>query len=195
MELRECSYPLDWVVSFGGVSKLFEKKFENFIPDNDPSKNYFYQNGDNFPWSKEYDIMFRHDSFPESTEKYEHRISRLLQMLDTTAERVLFIRKCHPDSHHEEVAHQNILYENDIQDVLDFEKALNKNFPNLSYHIVFMLLCNRCYSNKTIMKNELSKNISVYNISQFAKNDVPVIKDIITKELESISQSGCDPSA
>ncbi len=127
---RNISHPLDWVVSFGGISKLFQKKFEGFIP----VKKYKYPNNDEFFWSEDFGIVFRHDNFPESTEKYQRRIDRLLNLLSTTTEHVVFVRKCHQHSHHQEVSHHNILYDNDIKDIIEFDKIIKK--ITLTYHTI-----------------------------------------------------------
>ena len=180
---RQMSHPLDWVVSFDGIAKLFDKSFVGFLP----TKKYVYPNNDEFFWSDQYGIIFRHDNFPESTEKYERRIKRLFEILDTTKEHVLFIRKCHQDVYHSEVQHHNILNEDDVQDIIDFEAAIRRHFPHLSFRVVAMLRCPRCYLHWE-PTSHFSDNIRFYNISELNGNDEEALSMIVMKEIAAYEE-------
>lgn len=181
IQMRQQSYPLDWVVSFGGISDIFSNKFEDFIPD----KKYVYPNGDNFDWSKRYGLIFRHDNFPESTEKYNRRISRMLDILNTTNDLVVFVRSCHSYEHHDEIAHNNILYEDDMKDITAFDSVIKKDYPNLKYRIITILACNKCHKDKP---EALSiGNTCFYNISTIDNiNKDILLPYLLEKEISRI---------
>ena len=178
-QLRNISHPLDWVVSFGGIAQLFENKFEDFIP----TIKYKYPNDEDFFWSEKYGIIFRHDDFPEKTETYNRRIQRLLDILGNTNEPILFLRNGHVKYHHDEVEHNNILYTDDLKDIIDFESAIKKHFPNLIYRIILFVRCTNCYLTDETYK-VTSENIKVFNVSGCTntKYDYYYIKQIIQQE-------------
>jgi hypothetical protein len=93
--LRTFSYPFDWVVSYMGVSKCIEDNFKLFTePLNDNRIN-------------NYDIYFHHDfeninSFNNDKEKYVRRCQRLINLLETSTEEIIFCRRGHNNHHHYE---------------------------------------------------------------------------------------------
>ena len=111
--LRTCSLPFDWVVSYGGVSKIFESHFSNYL---DITNNL----------NKIYNISFVHNSFPKDNEKMQRRIERLKSLLETSTT-LTFIRKGHAPHHHPEVLKHNLTIKNEIDDANELATFLKNN--------------------------------------------------------------------
>jgi len=158
--LRKCSLPFDWVVTYNGVSKIIKNNFVDFLPKNSDSQ-----------FNAEYDTAFIHNHFPQDTEKVLRRIDRLKNILETTREPVIFLRKGHAPHLHDE---QNGRYTNhmksDIADAEDLDHVLQEKYPHLKYEIVVILVCGNCFD-PTIQYSTESKNIKVYNIATSAADD------------------------
>lgn len=76
--LRHFSLPFDWSVSYGGIFNIIKNDFKEFIPTNNNKINKFYN------------YTFLHNDFPEDSEKIKRRCKRLLDLLETTKEEVIF---------------------------------------------------------------------------------------------------------
>lgn len=165
---RIIAFPFDWNVTYGGVGKIFQELFRGYIPTDTN-------------WNAHYGAWFMHDLFPEATEKYVRRIERLLKLLQTTSEQVVFIRKCHAIHNHEEQFVDSLCDE--IEDAVLLDKALHHYFPQLRYKIVVILICNRCYSRDKDYPVD-SQNIKIYNIASDLLYDEENITKIVLKEIE-----------
>ena len=154
--LRTISFPFDWTVTYNGVSKCIEDDFKHFT---EPLNNRI----------NEYDIYFHHDFinnhlFYIDKEKYRRRCERLINILKTTNENIIFCRKGHSFHHHSE---HNCKYSNIANDIEDAEKLnviLSTKYPNLKYKIIVILVCGKCFDSKKTYKSE-SPKIEIYNIA------------------------------
>jgi hypothetical protein len=150
--LRHSSLPLDWSVSYGGVSKIIKNDFHDFIPTNNNKINTIYNN------------YFLHNEFPQDTEKMIRRCNRLLDILTNTSEEVIFIRKGHAFRHHNETIIHNLQLVNDIADAENLSSILKEKYPNLCYKIIIALICDTCFEKNTnFVSNDV--NVKIYNIS------------------------------
>ena len=154
-KLRNISLPFDWVVTYNGVAKCIDDNFKNFIP----KLNERFNN---------YDIYFEHD-FINNTQieneklKYIRRIERLQNILETSTENIIFLRKGHWNGHHTE---HNKKYSNIISDIDDAEKLdiiLSKKYPMLKYKIIVILVCENCFDSNKIYKSTSDK-IELYSV-------------------------------
>lgn len=154
--LRNASLPFDWTVSYNGVSKCIEDDFKNFTEPLDNKINQF-------------DVYFMHDFdnielLNQDREKYIRRCQRLINILETTNEEVIFCRKGHACHQHHE---HNGKYNNIISDIDDAEKldvVISKKYPKLKYKIIVILVCGECF-NPTQEYKSSSDNIEIYNIA------------------------------
>ena len=125
--LRNISFPFDWTVTYNGVSKCIDDNFKLFTK---PLNNRI----------NEYDIYFHHDFdknelFNQDQEKYTRRCQRLINILETSNENIIFCRKGHATHHHYE---HNGKYSNITNDLDDAEKLsviLSNKYPHLKYII------------------------------------------------------------
>lgn len=155
-KLRNTSFPFDWVVTYNGISKCIEDDFKQFA---EPLNNRI----------NEYDMYFLHDFGENNTlnqdkEKYIRRCQRLINILETSNEDIIFCRKGHACHHHYE---HNSKYSNITSDVDDAEKLnsiLSNKYPHLKYKIIVVLVCGKCFSSNDIYKSN-SDNIEIYNIA------------------------------
>ena len=155
--LRTTSFPFDWVVSYNGVSKCIDNEFDDFIEPLDEKR------------INKYDIYFYHDfrcisTYNEDKEKYFRRCNRLINILETSDDFIVFCRKGHACHHHYE---NDSKYSNIVSDITDCEnldKLISKKYPNLNYKIVVILVCDKCFNpSKTYKSN--SDKIEIYNIA------------------------------
>ena len=154
--LRNMSFPFDWNVTYNGVSKCIDDNFKSFIePLNNRINNY--------------DIYFHHDfindaSLNEDKLKYIRRCQRLINILETSSEEIIFCRKGHACHHHTE---HNEKYSNIINDIDDAEKLntiLSNKYQQLNYKIIVILVCGKCFNSNEIYKSSIDK-IEIYNIA------------------------------
>ena len=154
--LRKISFPFDWNVTYNGVSKCLEDDFKHFTePLNNRINNY--------------NIYFHHDFednnlLNQDKEKYTRRCQRIINILETSNEEIIFCRKGHACRHHSEHngKYSNIL--NDIDDVEKLDILLQNKYPQLKYKIIVILVCGNCFnSNETYKSN--SERIEIYNIA------------------------------
>lgn len=164
--VRNMAFPFDWNVSYNGVSKCFESNFANFSEQSNQINKY--------------DVYFHHDFQNNSTinsdiEKYNRRCERLINILETTNDTIIFIRKGHLNSHHIEPHGQDKIA-NDIKDVEHLNNILRHKYPQLKYKIVLALGCDMCFSKDTIYKcdsndsddNNNNNNIDIRGIDEFS---------------------------
>lgn len=150
------SFPFDWTVTYNGVSKCIDNNFKNFI---DPLNNRI----------NEYDIYFHHDfnnndSFNEDKEKYIRRYERLINLLETTNEEIIFCRKGHACHHHCEHNGKYSTITNEIDEAEKLNIIISKKYPHLIYKIIVILVCGNCFNSNDIYKSN-SSNIEIYNIA------------------------------
>jgi len=155
--LRNISFPFDWNVSYNGVSKCIDDDFKLFTEPLNDRLN-------------QYDIFFHHDFVTddlevinETKEKYIRRYKRLINILETSEEEVIFFRKGHNSCHHSE---QNGKYNNITNDIEDAEKLdiiLSNKYPQLKYKIIVIVICNICFNPHEIYKSNSDK-IQIYNL-------------------------------
>jgi hypothetical protein len=153
--LRNSSFPFDWVVTYNGISTCIDNNFKNYIELDENKIN-------------EYDVYFHHerDNFTnEDKEKYIRRCNRVINILETTNEEIVFCRKGHAHHHHYE---HNGKYFNNIKNEIDECEKLNisirNKYPHLKYKIILILVCGKCFNREETYKRSTDK-IEIYNIS------------------------------
>ena len=153
--LRSSAFPFDWIVSYNGVSKCIEDNFNNFIPK--------YLNRIN-----DYDMFFYHDfdgcNVYDHISKYNRRIERFKNILETTTEEITFCRKGHCPHHHNEHNEKYTNITDDIEDVYSLDDILQKKYPKLNYKIIVILVCGKCFDSTKKYESK-KENISIYNIA------------------------------
>jgi hypothetical protein len=155
--LRSCSLPFDWVVTYEGVTNIINSDFTNYLPKINNEK--LNRNSGTF---------FLHNNFPDDIEKMNRRIDRFKNILETSNEKIIFVRKSHGHWHHNE--YNNVI--NDIDDAVKLDSLLLKKYPNLIYEIHVILICDECFTN---INENVSNNIIIHNISRPYQRDVNVI--------------------
>jgi len=160
--LRNLSFPFDWNVTYNGVSKCIEDNFKLFTePLNDRINDY--------------DIYFHHDFYNEESyntdkEKYNRRIQRLMNILETTTEDIIFCRRGHLCHHHYEQNGKYYNIANDIDDVEKLNTILSNKYPKLKYKIIVILLCGKCFNSTETYKSNSDK-IEIHNIASLQPED------------------------
>ena len=161
--IRRVAFPFDWNVTYYGVSNIIKNNFDGFIPESVWKVN-------------KCGVLFIHEKLPDDIPKYERRINRLNQILDSNNienlersvvesrpscdEQIVFVRKGHAHHHHEERSDT----ENDIIDAYRLDVVLKEKYPNLKYTIIVILVCGDCFdSNKEYIST--SPNVKIYNIA------------------------------
>jgi len=152
--LRTASFPFDWTVTYNGVSDCISDRFQSFIPTLGSKIN-------------DHDVYFNHDfasaTYAEDVVKYDRRCQRLLSLLDSTSETVIFCRKGHAKHHHDEHAGKYQKIRNDIDDAERLHAILADRYPNLKYRILVFIVCGQCFdANETYQSS--SHKIELYNI-------------------------------
>lgn len=154
--LRNIAFPFDWTVTYNGISKCVDDNFKNFT---EPLYNRV----------NKYDIYFFHDFknnvlLNKDKEKYIRRCQRLINILETSTEEIIFCRKGHDCHHHYEHNEKYSNITNDIDDVEKLDIILQNKYPQLKYKIIVILVCGKCFnSNETYKSN--SEKIDIYNIA------------------------------
>ena len=149
--VRNMAFPFDWNVSYNGVSKCFESNFANFSEQSNKINKY--------------DVYFHHDFqnnaiINSDIEKYNRRCERLINILETTNDTVIFIRKGHISRHHIEPYGKDKIA-NDIEDVKHLHNILKNKYPQLKYKIVLGLGCDMCFSKDIIYKCDSDDNDNI----------------------------------
>jgi len=158
--LRNCSLPFDWVVTFEGITNIINNNFSNYLPSYDNKYEKLNRNSGS---------LFLHNKFPDDIEKMNERIDRFKNLLETSNEKIIFIRKSHGIHHHDE--YDNVI--NDIDDAINLDSLLCKKYPNLTYEIHVILICDKCFTNLIINEN-ISNNIKIHNISRPYPIDIDI---------------------
>lgn len=171
--LRHFSLPFDWSVSYGGVSKIIENNFYQFVPSSNNNIN------------DQYSINFFHNTFPQDKETMTRRCNRLLDLLHQTEHEIIFFRKGHACHHHQECNSRNLVLENDIVDAENLSLLLKSKYPKLKYKIIVALVCNSCFDTSKSYEST-DDNINIYNISTPSFDDAKfesLFKYILSKKL------------
>ena len=166
--LRNMAFPFDWNVTYNGVSKCID---DNFIFFTEPLNNRI----------NKYDIYFTHDFeniylLNQDKEKYIRRYQRLINILETSNEEIIFCRKGHACHNHYEHngKYSNII--NDIDDAEQLDIILKNKYPQLKYKIIVILVCGNCFNPIETYKSKSDK-IEIYNIA------TPQVDDTIFENL------------
>lgn len=160
--LRSFSFPFDWTVTYNGVSSCIDDDFKFFTEPLEQRIN-------------KYDIYFHHDFdhhhlLSQDTEKYVRRYNRLIDILKSGNEEIIFCRKGHASHLHKE---HNGKYTNITSDIDDAEKldiVLQAKYPNLKYKIIVILVCGDCFNPNEVYTSESSR-IEIHNISSAQGDD------------------------
>jgi hypothetical protein len=157
--LRIASFPFDWTVSYNGVSKCFEDNFATFTEPLQDRINI-------------HDIFFNHDfkdTVEEDKEKYTRRCERLLSILETSEEEILFFRKGHAPHHHYEHNGKYSTITSDIDDAEQLSHILSSRYPQLKYTIIVVLVCGKCFDPTLTYTSD---RVKIYNIAATEVDDV-----------------------
>ena len=125
-----------------------------------------------------YGVEFIHDNFPKDKDKYERRIIRLKNILETSNDKIFFMRKSHIYNHH--LSYENIVDE--IKDIENLDILMKIKYPNLNYKIILFLLCCKCYDKDKIY-NINSSNIIILNL---VTSNIDDIEYLIEKKFKEI---------
>lgn len=152
---RRWAFPFDWTVTYNGVSACVADNFSRFMPVAADRIN-------------DYDVFFMHDfvataSASASAVKYERRISRFQDLLATTDEEVVFIRRGHGNHQHLEHEGRFLDIKSDIVDAGDLAGVLTARYPRLKFKVVVILVCGRCFSRQQVYKAP-SALVEIHNI-------------------------------
>ena len=161
-KLRSFSFPFDWTVTYNGVSACINDDFKSFTEPLEKQTN-------------KYDMYFHHDFvhnhlLSQDTEKYVRRYNRLIYILKSGNEEVIFCRKGHASHLHKE---HNGKYTNITSEIDDAEKlniVLQAKYPNLKYKIIVILVCGDCFQSSKEYTSESSR-IELHNISSAQADD------------------------
>ena len=151
--LRKKSLPFDWVVTYEGITNIINDNFINFLPEMNDN---VYEK-----LNKNSGTLFLHNNFPDDIEQMNKRISRFKQILETSDEKIIFVRKSHGSHHH--IEYNNVI--NDIDDMINLDILLSTKYTNLIYEIHIILICDKCFTNMVINEN-IPNNIKIHNISK-----------------------------
>lgn len=160
--LRSFSFPFDWTVSYNGVSSCINDNFRLFT---EPLENRINR----------YDIYFHHD-FDDARllqihrEKYVRRYTRLIEILKSCKEEVIFCRKGHGTHHHGEHNGKYTNITSDIDDAEKLDSVLQTKYPNLKYKIIVILICGVCFQPEQLYTSK-SKCIEIHNIASVQADD------------------------
>lgn len=160
--LRSFSFPFDWTVSYNGVSSCINDNFRLFT---EPLENRINR----------YDIYFHHD-FDDARllqihrEKYVRRYTRLIEILKSCKEEVIFCRKGHGTHHHGEHNGKYTNITSDIDDAEKLDSVLQTKYPNLKYKIIVILICDVCFQPEQLYTSK-SKCIEIHNIASVQADD------------------------
>jgi len=154
--LRTFSFPFDWAVSYNGVSGCIDDDFKYFV---EPLNNRI----------NIYDIYFHHDFensllLNEDKQKYIRRSQRMVNILETSDEEIIFCRKGHACHHHHEHSGKYSDIVSDIEDSEKLDIIISNKYPHLKYKIIVILVCGNCFDPYITYKSNSDK-IEIYNIS------------------------------
>lgn len=149
-QMRTCSWPFDWVVTYNGVTDILKDNFANYLPKD---KNLICNN-----------TYFIHNTFPNDTETMQRRIQRFLYLLNTTKDEIIFFRSGHSIKHHKESLDFNVTLKNDLLDVEELHDYLKTKYPHLKFKIIVALTCGQCFNKETKYISQ-RENIYICNIA------------------------------
>ncbi len=156
-KMRHFALPFDWTVSYNGVSHSIEDDLTCFTDPLDLQR------------ISNYGIYFHHDfsqevKRSEDEGKYARRCARLLRILETTTECVVFCRKGHSSHHHDEHNGRYQTIVSDLDDCKRLHGVISVKYPTLRFKIVVFLLCGKCFSPHVLYESPHA-NIEIYNIA------------------------------
>ena len=155
--LRNSSYPFDWVLTYSGIHKIIDNNFIDFIPNDFSSISGQILN-------TTYDVLFLHEKSPDDKLKYERRILRFKTLLENSKEEIIFLRRSHLLGHHEQ--HKYTKTSNDVEDAKKLNNILKLKYHNLKFKIILILMCDKCFSDKEYNDFiNIYPNIEIHNIS------------------------------
>jgi len=163
-KLRSFSFPFDWTVSYNGVSSCINDDFRLFTEPLHSRIN-------------RYDICFPHDfddarSLQIDRKKYVRRYTRLVELLKSCKEEMIFCRKGHAVHHHKEHNGKYTNITSDIDDAEKLDSVLQAKYPNLIYKIIVILICGDCFQSDHEYTSK-SKRIEIHNIASLILDDKP----------------------
>lgn len=137
---RTASFPFDWLVTYRGVATCLQEGFQRFLPVNHDGIN-------------AYDMYFMHDYTsrdgapePVTDAKFHRRCERVMQLLQSCNQQVIFWRKSHMAHHHvEQQGKYCDSLSGEIENAELLSKWLRSTFPALDYRILLTLNCTRCF--------------------------------------------------
>lgn len=188
------TFPFDWCITYKGVSDIIQNGYSNLLSNPKPSTDYesYIDNVNG--------IKFKHDgklikgkyiqdtnkekTLDEVRQKYTRRLERLnyyLKAYNTSInhQQVIFVRKSHDAQHHIDAKKYDIEMKNDIDDSIELNNFLSKNYPKLNNLIIVFLICETCFS----------KDISIENAKIIGYDNIKlhyIEKNVITPRMNSI---------
>ena len=157
MRARDATYPFDWNFSkMWKINETMKLRFSNFFLQENLIKSKYKKNPAR---EKDNGFIYVHDGsyfilsqditeYAKVKEKYNRRITRLLDLLDT-GKSILFIR---------------LLYDDKIDEHFDFVNILNNIYPNCKFHLLVF-----CINEKPIsVENDKIEYISGVSIDRFS---------------------------
>ena len=115
--LRTMSFPFDWVVTYHGVADIIKTDFADYIPKDTNSFNAIS------------DTYFLHYHFPQDVDKIERQIARFRDLLETSDDKIAFIRKGHACHNHGEQNGRYNIMKSDIVDAEELDAILRARYP------------------------------------------------------------------
>ncbi len=166
------SYPLDWLVCFRDVHKLFEHEFQGFLEDRVFKKDIGAE------LNPFYNIRFFHrERIPDYDNTLQRRVDRLLTLLQTEEEaEIVFIRRTHDQKHHAEIPRCGFPTVTEIDDVNDMRllvSVLKRKYPKLKFKIHLYLQCPFCNKNHPDINEEHLSVVTSPQQNNLAHNERP----------------------
>lgn len=157
------SFPLDWLVSFHSVHKVFEKDFRGFLEDRVMNSEL---RGDANEFNVEYNIRFFHrELIKDYDATLKRRIDRLLEFMRASDREMIFIRRTHDYKHHNEIKYCGLSGPDEIDEVQDMmllRDVLLSKYPKLKFKINLFLACPMCNKEtKSFSDEHLNVMVSV----------------------------------
>jgi len=157
MKARDSAYPFDWLFSkMWKINETMKQRFSNFFLQENLIKAKYKKNparekdnGFIYVHDGEYDILSQDiTEYTNIKEKYNRRISRLLDLLDT-GKSILFVR---------------VLYDEKIDEHIDFVNILSDIYPNSKFHLLVF-----CINEKpTLVENDKIEYVSGISIDRYS---------------------------
>ena len=149
-KLRKESFPFDWTVTcdLNYVINAINNKLEDFYTENYNKIN-------------KYNIFMPHLIFgDENRIVVNRRCNRFLNYLNSD-EKILFIRLSHDLECHYVSRTQLYKNYNDLEESIKFKKMIENNYPNLSFHVLFINCCH------------------CTNVADFVDNDTVILRETL----------------